>query len=173
MQLILPTAPRPTRLSSTMPPSRVPSSAPRLTLPLRASAPRPPIARDRPAGVPFADAAQAWFWTLAALAARRDGTGSGGAGTPRPCDPDDVIRALDLLYRRGGISLAHAHALRRWGERGIAPVAGVAVERADAELWTEALDRLEGILCLKGIVAPAGIMHEKGKYSLTRFPTPR
>ena len=99
------------------------------------------------------DATQAWFWTLGALAARRDGTSrGGGTGIRRPCDPDDVIRALDLLHRRGGIDLSHARVLRRWGERGRAPEGGRPAEQADALLWSEALERLEGLLRAKGIV---------------------
>ena len=123
---------------------------------VRAPRPRPAIGRTLPAGtVAFVDAAEAWFWTLGALAARRDGTGGGGgsARVRRPCDPDDVIRALDLLHRRGGIDLGHARVLRRWGERRCAPLASRATERDDALLWNEALDRLGGLLRAKGIVA--------------------
>lgn len=128
-------------------------------LPLR-TGPVPGARQARPAlpgTVPFADAAQAWFWTVAALAARRDGTGGGGRGgggarTPRPCDPDDVIRALDLLYRRGGIGPAHARVLRRWGERFTPPTAPSAGGTPDAALWAEAMERLDGILRAKGII---------------------
>ncbi len=109
-------------------------------------------------GVAFRDAAQAWFWTVGALAARRDGTGRGdtgrgGARIPRPCDPDDVIRCLDTLYRRRRIDLAHARVLRVWGERGTAPDAARPAEQAAARLWHEALGRLDWLLRMKGIVA--------------------
>lgn len=104
------------------------------------------------AGVPFRDAAQAWFWTIAALAARRSGTGSGGRGLTRPCDPDDVIRCLDILYRRGTINAAHARVLRLWGERGSAPDARFPAEQSAAMRWQEALGRLEWLLRIKGIV---------------------
>ncbi|MCC6719107.1 MAG: hypothetical protein IT555_14590 [Acetobacteraceae bacterium] len=123
--------------------------AARKPLPLRPARTVAPIEGT----VAFADAAQAWFWTLASLTARRDGTSSGGRGIPRPCDPDDVILALDLLYRRGGITLSHARVLRRWGDRGRAPEPGRPTEAADAQLWTEALDRLDGLLRVKRIVA--------------------
>jgi len=153
---------RPPPSADTMPPRprrATPAAAPvadhpRTPLPLRPVAPRiNPIGRpDLPGTVPFADAAQAWFWTLGALASRRDGSGRGGRGIPRPCDPDDVIRALDLLHRRGGIGLHHARVLRRWGERGVVPTPAFASQRDDAVLWTEALERLEGLLRAKGIV---------------------
>ena len=57
---------------------------------------------------PFRSAEEAWLWTMAALQARRDGaryTANRGL-VSRPCEPDDVIRCLDALYRRRRIDLA-------------------------------------------------------------------
>lgn len=108
--------------------------------------------RSAAAGCAFGTAEQAWFWTMAALAARRDGVNGGGSGIARPCDPDDVIRCLDTLYRRRKIDLAHARVLRAWGERGTAPDANYPAERGEAKLWREALDRLAWLLRVKGIV---------------------
>ena len=144
----LPPSPATSRAYSAMIAAR-----PRSPLPLRPARAAPPVA-------PFAGAEQAWFWTVGALAARRDGAlavrrdgaHGGGRRIPRPCEPDDVIRALDVLYRRGGIGLDHARALRRWGERRMAPDARLPSERADALLWAEALDRLDELLRAKGIV---------------------
>jgi hypothetical protein len=102
---------------------------------------------------PFRSAEQAWFWTMAALVARRDGSHSSGARTPRPCDPDDVVKCLDRLYRRRRIDLMHARILRNWGERGLAPNPAFPLERCDWRLWREALDRLQWPLRVKGIVA--------------------
>jgi hypothetical protein len=123
------------------------AARPRTPLPLR------PV-RTAPPAAPFAGAEQAWFWTIGALAARRDGVHGGGPRIPRPCEPDDVIRALDLLYRLGAIGLDHARALRRWGERGMAPDPRAPSERADAFLWAEALDRLDEPLRVKGLLEP-------------------
>lgn len=103
---------------------------------------------------PFASAEEAWLWTMAALIARRDGarySANKGAVT-RPCDPDDVVKCLDALYRQGRIDLAHARILRIWGERQITPAAVIAAERHDHRLWKEALERLEWPLRVKGIV---------------------
>lgn len=104
---------------------------------------------------PFASADEAWFWTVTALAKKH---GVAGMAThpshrnvARPCGPDDVIRALDTLYRRGSISPAHARVLRRYGERQAAPV--VTGQAADATLWNEAMGHLDGLLRPKGIVA--------------------
>ncbi len=103
-------------------------------------------------GEPFRSAEQAWFWTMASLIARREGTKRDGSRTPRPCDPDDVVKCLDQLYRRRRIDLVHARILRIWGERGTAPNPIYPLERGDWRLWREALQRLEWPLRVKGIV---------------------
>jgi hypothetical protein len=104
---------------------------------------------------PFRSAEEAWLWTMAALRARRDGaryTANRGL-VSRPCEPDDVVRCLDALYRRRRIDLVHARILRNWGERQAAPNPAYATERCDFRLWEEALERLEWPLRVKGIVA--------------------
>lgn len=103
---------------------------------------------------PFASAEEAWLWTMAALIARREGARySAGKGRfARPCEPDDVVRCLDTLYRQRRIDLAHARILRVWGDRQTAPNPNHALEQNDWRLWREALDRLEWPLRVKGIV---------------------
>jgi hypothetical protein len=103
---------------------------------------------------PFKNAEEAWLWTMAALMARREGaryTANQGR-VSRPCEPDDVVKCLDGLYRRRRIDLVHARILRIWGERQAAPNPAFAGERCDWRLWREALDRLEWSLRIKGIV---------------------
>ena len=110
--------------------------------------------RSGPQSQPFDRAEEAWLWTMAALIARREGaryTANKGLVT-RPCDPDDVVKCLDGLYRQRRIDLAHARVLRIWGERQITPSPMVAAERHDYRLWSEALERLEWPLRVKGIV---------------------
>jgi hypothetical protein len=118
------------------------------------SAPRSAAAEAGRTVQMFASAEDAWLWTMSALIARREGaryTANKGAVT-RPCDPDDVVKCLDALYRQRRIDLAHARSLRVWGERQIRPSAAIAAERHDHRLWTEALERLEWPLRVKGIV---------------------
>ena len=105
--------------------------------------------------VAFRDATEAWFWTMAALVARREASPRGvdGAGPPRPAMPEDILRCLDALYRQRRIDLVHARILRIWGERGVAPDAARGGERGDARIWREALDRLEWPLRVKGFIA--------------------
>jgi hypothetical protein len=102
----------------------------------------------------FHSADEAWFWTMAALVARRDGaryTANQG-NVRRPCEPDDVVKCLDRLYRQRRVDLVHARILRAWGERQTPPNPAHASERCDWRLWREALDRLEWPLRVKGIV---------------------
>ena len=121
------------------------------------NAPRPghsPVLASLAGSQPFGSAEQAWFWTMAALTARRDGARiTAGKGlAPRPCEPDDVIKCLDRLYRHRRIELAHARIMRIWGERGVAPDPRHVSERGDHRLWAEAMSRLEWPLRVKGIV---------------------
>ena len=124
---------------------------------LTAQRPRPspaPIRATPFRTTPFGNAEEAWFWTMAALRARRDGarTARNPNAVLRPCEPDDVVKCLDGLYRQRRIDLAHARILRVWGERGTQPNAAWASERTDARLWREAMGRLEWPLRVKGIV---------------------
>lgn len=114
-----------------------------------------PIRRSTPPpATPFRSAEEAWFWTTAALRARHDGarTARNPNAVPRPCEPDDVLKCLDGLYRQRRIDLVHARIMRIWGERGTAPNPAWASERSDARLWREAMGRLEWPLRVKGIV---------------------
>ena len=125
-------------------------------LPARSNTPTRPASIEPSDRVqPFRSAEEAWIWTMTALVARRDGArytaNQGKIG--RPCDPDDVVKILDALYRQRRIDLLHARILRIWGERGSAPDPTYAVERSDWILWKEALDRMEWLLRVKGIVA--------------------
>jgi hypothetical protein len=127
-----------------------------------ATAPRPqhiPVLHSIARSEPFQTAEEAWFWTMAALVARQDGARivAGRGTTIRPCEPDDVVKCLDRLYRQRRIDLTHARVMRRWGERGYAPNPHAASERSDAAVWREALGRLEWPLRIKGIVAGNGL----------------
>ena len=120
---------------------------------LTRSPPRNASYADRAPAEPFRSAEQAWFWTVGALAARRDGTGGNGRKrVERPCDPDDILKCLDQLYRARRIELVHARILRIWGERRTAPNPAYPRERSDWRLWREAMERLDWKLRLKGIV---------------------
>lgn len=118
---------------------------------------RSPYAAAVP-GEPFASAEEAWFWFMQCLRARHDGARFvAGAGlVPRPCDPDDIWRALDRLHRRRRLQRSHLLVLRHFGERLMVPDPDRRTEADAARLWDEALDRLGTVLRAKGIVATAG-----------------
>jgi hypothetical protein len=103
---------------------------------------------------PFHGVEEAWFWTMSALTARRDGARivSGAGLVIRPCEPDDVVKCLDRLYRQRRVDLHHARILRIWGERGVAPDPRQPREGGDWRLWWEAMSRLDWPLRVKGIV---------------------
>jgi hypothetical protein len=104
---------------------------------------------------PFATAEEAWFWTMAALTARNAGARivAGLGLKPRSCEPDDVIRCLDRLYRQRRIEIAHLRVLRRFGDQQVPPDPRHPGDRSALRLWREALGRLEWPLRMKGIVA--------------------
>ena len=111
-------------------------------------------AHDADAALPFRTAEEAWLWTMAALLARRDGAPLSWRpdAQARPCDPEDVLRCLDSLYRQRSIELLHARILRIWGERQAAPRCDRAQQRSDWRLWYQALGQLEWALRARGIV---------------------
>lgn len=102
--------------------------------------------------LPFKSAAEAWFWTKEALSARQEGRQGGRGICRRPCEPDDVVKVIDRLYRARRIDLQHARVLRVWGERGVAPSARSLLEMDDARLWNAAMAQMEWPLRVKGIV---------------------
>ena len=116
------------------------------------SVPVDPILKPR--FQPFRSAEEAWLWTVAALSARRDGIRytSRTGKSARPCEPSDITRCLEVLSRRGRIDASHKDVLQTWGERQSPPNPAFANERADWRLWREALDRLEWLLRIKGVV---------------------
>jgi len=121
--------------------------------------PNMPDNQSNPCPEPFQSVEDAWFWTMAALAARNAGAvrpKRSSATVMRPCEPDDVVRCLDRLYRKRRIDLGHAKVMRVWGERGRTPSAAAKGEQADHRIWREAMERLDWPLREKGIVQDLG-----------------
>jgi len=104
--------------------------------------------------VPFANAAEAWFWFVRCQQIRRDGARfDGGGETMRPCDPDDIYRAVSALVRAGRIGRDHLKTLVTFGLRESAPDSRSPAERRAARLWDESLGHLATVLRRKAIVA--------------------
>ena len=107
-------------------------------------------------GVPFASAEEAWFWFLQAQAARLEGAEMNRSALyPRPCEPIDIFKVVDRLYRNRRITIEHLRVLKHYGQRVMAPDPDRVKEIRAHALWTEALDIMEDVLVTKGIVQRA------------------
>ncbi|SDE37408.1 hypothetical protein [Rhodospira trueperi] len=104
---------------------------------------------------PFDSAEEAWFWFQRARLNRAEGArlAADPLATARPCDPDDIVRAVRRLAHANVLERRHLRVLDRHGRRLTPPDARLPEEKADAALWDEALDRLTMPLRTKGIVA--------------------
>lgn len=103
---------------------------------------------------PFQSAEEAWFWFIQAQTARNDGAKiSAGSGLyPRPCEPVDIIRTVERIYRNCRISMDHVMVMKHYGLRMLAPNKYVNKEKRSHTLWTQAMERLEESLIAKRIV---------------------
>lgn len=110
---------------------------------------------------PFGSAEEAWFWFIQAQAARNDGARfSAGQGlVSRPCEPVDILKIVDRLYRQRRLLVDHLLVLRHYGRRLIAPDARRMKEIKAHSLWVEALERMTPIFERKGIVQVLSAWH--------------
>lgn len=124
----------------------------------------PQNAETDPNCVPFVDATEAWFWFILAQQARNEGARytAGLSLTPRPCEPADILKILDGLYRKRMLLRDHLLVLRHYGRRQMVPDPRRIKEVQADKLWKEALGRIEPILIRKGIV--------RGKKLTTNHP---
>lgn len=112
--------------------------------------------------VPFRDAEEAWFWMVAAQEARADGAryAAGQGLYPRPCEPIDILKVVDRLYRTRRLVRDHLLVLRHYGRRHLPPDPHRVKEARAYHLWSEALERIGVVLEKKGIVEPQRHRHE-------------
>ena len=105
-------------------------------------------------GIPFDRAEDAWRWAHAGRTAQLEGARftAGLADTPRPCEPADVLHAVQRLHRAGRIGPDHLSELVRCGRDDPQRAVGPEQQRRRARLWAEAMDRLTDPLTAKGIV---------------------
>jgi len=103
---------------------------------------------------PFHSVEDAWFWFIQAQAAKNDGARiiAGKSMVSRPCEPLDILKVLDRLYRQRRLLRDHLLVLRHYGRRQYAPDPRRVKEQRAYEVWREALERLELALMQKGIV---------------------
>ncbi len=105
--------------------------------------------------VPFDNAQEAWFWFVAAQEAKDAGAKyvAGAALYNRPCEPIDILKVVDRLYRGRILLRDHLMVLRHYGVRHMAPDPYRPKEARSAHLWHEAMERMEEVFIRKGIVA--------------------
>jgi len=103
---------------------------------------------------PFETAVEAWFWFILAQQARNDGARytAGMSLAPRPCEPADILKILDRLYRQRRLLRDHLLVLRHYGRRQLEPDPRRPKEVLAHRLWKEAFDCIEPVLVRKGIV---------------------
>ena len=106
------------------------------------------------AGIPFGSAEEAWFWSVQAQEARAEGARcvAGRGQVQRPCEPFDVMRAVDRLYRQRCLVRDHLHVLVHYGRRSMPPDPDRFREQRASVLWREAFDHIGPLLRDKGIV---------------------
>ncbi|MBC8158536.1 MAG: hypothetical protein H8E94_04305 [Alphaproteobacteria bacterium] len=105
--------------------------------------------------VQFSDAEEAWFWFCRCQQLRDAGArlDDGPGNTARPCEPDDIYRAVKGLAKMRRIGREHLKVLNRFGLKESPPDHRCREETRAASLWDEAIDRLTTALRRKSIVA--------------------
>ncbi len=118
--------------------------------------PRSPRPASDSATVAFDTPECAWFWFIQARQARDDGAriSMGLADVPRPCEPLDILKVVDRLYRNRMLLMEHLLVLRHYGRRLMPPDARRVREMRAHKIWTEAFAHIGPVLERKGIVRP-------------------
>jgi hypothetical protein len=103
---------------------------------------------------PFLNAEEAWFWFIRCQKARADGARFEAkmGSLARPCDPDDLYRAVMHLARRRQLTAEHLQTLDTFGLGQRPPDPRCREEEIPARLWNEALEKLATVLKKKGII---------------------
>jgi hypothetical protein len=104
--------------------------------------------------VPFNTPEEVWFWFIEANQARLDGARYTAArgNIRRPCEPVDILRILDRLYRTRRLMMDHLRVMRFYGVRQMAPEIWRKSEARAATLWREAMQILEPVFIAKEIM---------------------
>jgi len=105
-------------------------------------------------GEPFAAAEEAWFWAVKAHDAKAAGARivAGCGQVARCCEPQDMLRVVDRLYRTRKLVRDHLHVLVHYGRRQSAPEPDRFREQRAHSLWQEAFAVIAPALRDKGIV---------------------
>lgn len=110
--------------------------------------------QNEAATTPFQTAEEAWFWFVQNQLAKADGARivAGHSALARPCEPVDIYKIMERLYRGRRLLMDHILVLRHYGRRLMPPDQRRSKEIRAHGLWTEALSRMEEVMISKGIV---------------------
>jgi hypothetical protein len=120
-------------------------------------APRP---QSTQTPVPFDSVEDAWFWFIQAYEQRVSGAriAANLGDLLRPCEPADLLREIDRLYRQRRLIRDHLLVLAHYGRRLLPPDPQRRLEARAYGLWCEAMVLLAPVLERKGIIAqPRGM----------------
>ncbi len=125
-----------------------------------------PKRQPEQATTPFDTAEEAWFWFILAQEARNTGAkiSAGASLIARPCEPADILKVVERLYRNRRLMMDHVLVLRHYGKRQLPPDPRRVKEVRGFHLWKEALERIEPILVRKGIVRPKLTFSRPGRF---------
>lgn len=125
-------------------------------------------------GEPFNNAEEAWFWFIKAQQARNEGARiqAGLSLTQRPCEPADILKILDRLYRNRMVLRDHLLVLRYYGRLQMAPDPHRVKEARAATIWHEAISKLEPVLIRKGIIAQKKMLGKGSERIRKKLTTP-
>ena len=116
--------------------------------------PHAPAQTSHQTSLPFSTPEEVWFWFIEANQARLDGARFTAArgNVRRPCEPVDILRILDRLYRTRRLMMDHLRVLRFYGVRQMPPEIWRPREARAATLWREAMRALEPVFIAKKIM---------------------
>lgn len=122
--------------------------------------PHAPAQTSHQQALPFNNPEEVWFWFIEANQARLDGARYTAArgNVRRPCEPVDILRILDRLYRTRRLMMDHLRVMRFYGVRQMAPEGWRRSEARAATLWREAMRILEPVFISKGIMRERFVM---------------
>jgi hypothetical protein len=115
-----------------------------------------PWLEEETSATPFASAEEAWFWFVRCQRIRREGgtfRRISTASLMRPCDPDDIYKAVIRMVNEGVLHHEHLKILGTFGLLERPPDPRQEDEERAARLWQEALTSLARGLTAKGIIA--------------------
>lgn len=106
---------------------------------------------------PFHSAESAFFWFIRSRESMRPASHNKSVEC-RPCEPADILRAIERLLRDQTLNRQHYEVLNEYGNKGCPPREDFNEEISAYRLWTEAMHRLEVALRERGIVVAGRVM---------------